>query len=250
MNPVLPLRAPSARFLPCPEPASALLFPVSGYPVPEAERKESLQAMISLSRAFAMQGLSSEMFIHIIPSKNPAVGALISPNGRDWMPRPGLGVWPARRPPAMWTKEDFENLEPGRPPQGAVFPTFRISAPGEARERARATIYGTGAVLEVLTRDSGDVLVERGTQLLLPTIQEPAYRSFPFYLPLLDAAALANVPYDKLQAWLCGASVYLRESIDDGGLLLVSLPPVRPVLESLGITPEPLPPGASQVTIN
>ena len=250
MNPVRPATIPAARFLPCPEPASAVLFPVSGYPVPDPERKTSLQTMVSLSRAFAAQGLSSEMFVHIIPSKNAAAGALLSPNGREWMPRPGLGVWPARRPPALWTKQDFENLEPGHPPQEAVFPTFRISTPGEVRERARATVYGTGAVLEVLTRDSGDVLVKRGTQLLLPTIQEPAYRSFPFYMPLLDAGSIANVTYDKLNIWLCGASVYLRESIDDGGLLVISLAPVRPVLESLGIVPEPLPPATPAAKLN
>jgi hypothetical protein len=239
------------RMIPCPSPAESLLLPVSVYPVPGPERELLLRFMVKLSIALATQWkLSSEIFIHITPSKNPSAGAMISPNARDWLPELGQGVWPARCPPSLWTKEDFADLDPGQLPRDVMHPTFRISKDGGARERARATMFGTGAILEILTRDPGAVLVKRGTDLLLPAIQEPALRSFPYYLPLLDAASIQNVSYDQLHAWLCGGSVYLRESIEDGGLLVIALQPISPVLKSLGVKPDPQQPGALQAPLD
>ncbi len=230
----------SVSAVPCPAPAEAILIPASAYPVPLGERDLLLRLMAKLSSALMLRlKLASEMFIHLTPSKNPAAGGLISPHARAWMPQPGFGVWPAREPPSLWKKEDFADLEPGQPPRDTVHPVFRISKDGNAKEQARSVMFGTGAILEILTRESGPVLVRRGTELLLPKIQETAFRSFPYYLPLLDAASIARISFDELQTWLCGGRVYLRESIEDGGLLVVALDSIRPALETLNAVADP-----------
>lgn len=230
----------AVRSLPCPAPAGAILLPVSGYPAIAAERVSGLDIMVKFSRTLAARrALSSEMFIHITPSKNPSAGAMISRNAREWGPQIGLGVWAAHRPPTLWTKEDFADLDPGQLPRDVIYPTFRIGKGHAANEHARATMFGTGAVLEVLTPDSGPVLMQRGTDLLLPAIHEPALRGFSYYLPLLDAASIATVAYEQLQAWLCGGLAYLRESVQDGGLLVIAMEPIVPILEALGAAPDP-----------
>jgi hypothetical protein len=52
-----------------------------------------------------------------------------------------------------------------------------------------------------------------------PQIAGLSLRSFPSYIPLLDGASLRAASDRDLQDWLCGATAYMRESSEDGGLL-------------------------------
>ncbi len=38
----------------------------------------------------------------------------------------------------------------------------------------------------------------------------------------------------ELKSWLCGASIYIRESPEDSGLLIISAESLEPILKALG----------------
>jgi hypothetical protein len=230
----------SLRKLQCPAPAEAMLLVCSGFPIPEPERAIALRAVTLLSRAWIARSKAlSHVFLHISSSKNPAAAPMISPHARKWAPELGFGVWPARQPPALWTKEEFEALQPGEPPRALAELVFRITCDDAAKEHARGVMFGTGAVIEVQTPDDGPAFTRRATQLLLPTIQDESFRSYPYYFPLLDGATVAAANYAALQSWLCGGGAYIRESIEDCGVLVVALESLRPVLDQIGAVPDP-----------
>jgi len=226
--------------MPCPAPAEAVLLACSGFPIPEEERAILLRCAALLSNALILRSKAlSHVFLYISSGANPAAAPMLSPHARRWMPELGFGVWPARNPPSLWTREDFDKLEPGGQLRPLAELVFRITTDDAAKDHARSVMFGTGAVIEVQTRDDGATFTQRGTQLLLPTIQDEAFKSYPFYFPLLDGAAIAAASYAQLQGWLCGAGAYLRESIEDCGVLVVSLENMRPVLEQVGAVPDP-----------
>ena len=240
----------SLRMLPCPAPAEAVLLACSGFPMPEAERADLLSCVSLLSRALILRSKAlSHVFLHISSSQNPAAAPMLSPHARKWMPELGFGVWLARNPPSLWTREEFENLEPGGQLRPMAELVFRITTDDAAKDHARSIMFGTGAVIEVQSRDDGATLARRGTQLLLPTIQDDAFKSYPFYFPLLDGAAIAAASYAQLQGWLCGGGVYIGESIEDCGVLALSLESIRPVLDQIGAIPDPDTPGGMVIPV-
>jgi hypothetical protein len=70
--------------------------------------------------------------------------------------------------------------------------------------------------------------------VLLPSIQEDGLRAFPLYVPLLTAASLTHSP-EQLNTWLGPVDVYLRESPQDKGLLVLSRAPLHQKLVDAGI---------------
>jgi hypothetical protein len=162
----------------------------------------------------------------------------LSSHGREWLPRLGLGVWPDRQPPTIWTKEDFRNLAPGEKPRTLMDQVFRITKSHEARVDAADTMLGLGAIVQVFTRDSGEEYLKKARALLLPPIKDPSYTCFPFYIPLLELKSMTGAASEKVESWFCGASVYMRESVEDKGVLLASSQPFDAVLRSLGGQPE------------
>jgi hypothetical protein len=85
-----------------------------------------------------------------------------------------------------------------------------------------------------MTRDDGATFLERATSLLLPQLTDRTFTGYPFYVPLLEFGSLARATSDQLETWLCGASLYIRESFEDTGILIVSREPLAPLLEGLG----------------
>lgn len=149
-------------------------------------------------------------------------------NASWWMPRFGVGLWMHQPPPTMWTREEIM-LTPGRP-RPIVERVALLSNEPATQRAAWFRMLGSGAVLRVSRAADRDFIGE-STDLLQPTIADESLTSFPFYVPLLTAAALLtpaphlDIAFDEQ---LPGAFTYLRESIEDGGLLvLVRQEPVR-----------------------
>jgi hypothetical protein len=143
-------------------------------------------------------------------------------------------VWPDREPPTVWTKEDFENLDFGEQPRTLMYQVLRVTTGVEAREDARNTMLGIGAVTQLMTTGGTEALLKAGIETLLPPIQDPAFTAFPYYMPLLEAKSLEGAKTAQLDKWLCGAAVYLRESVEDQAILIASREPLAGLLESLG----------------
>ena len=84
-------------------------------------------------------------------------------------------------------------------------------------------MLGLGAVLEIWAPHG---LLDRARRLFHPTIRDPTFASFPFFVPLLGAASLRTANADEVTEWLCGAALYVRESAEDGGIVVVSPDPL------------------------
>lgn len=217
-------------------PWEAVLVPVSRYPIPEHERASIRTLLNELTSALsATYRVSTEVFIHMAHLQHKDGSAIrFSSEGRNWLPKMGLGVWPDRPAPAIWSRVDFENLTPGERPRTLRNHVFQITRSREAREAARNSMLGWGSVIQIMSIEGGDLLLQKTKQLLLPLITDPSFSCFPFYIPLLERKSVTLHDAGVVESWLCGASVYIRESPEDTGVLIFSREPLSPVLRDIG----------------
>jgi hypothetical protein len=63
----------------------------------------------------------------------------------------------------------------------------------------------------------------QGREVLLPMVKDRRFRKAALYLPLIDQRTLRHPDAaEKLDAWMCGIDVYVRESAEDKGILILS----------------------------
>ena len=143
-------------------------------------------------------------------------------NARLWMPEFGVGIWLDREPPTTWTAEEFLDAAPGTL-RTVIERVVRVQREPVAQASAWRLLLGSGALLRVSAETAGD-FVTGATGMLQPTISDSSLTSFPFYVPLLGAESLINMSpaYDQpLGEHLPAVSAYVRESVEDGGMLFV-----------------------------
>jgi hypothetical protein len=216
-------------------PWESCLIPVSRFPVPEQELASVIGMMSLLSKELSKApGLSTEVFLQFNQIHIENGASLLSEHGRSWMPQPGLGVWPDRESPKLWTKEDFEMLPVGARPRPLSYQVFRISGAKQGRDEARDVMLGRGTIIEMVIEDSSDSFLKRTKEVLLPKITERAFRTYGFYVPLIDRKSLEASRDGQLTTWLAGATAYLRESVEDQGILVISSQPIGPIIERMG----------------
>ncbi len=164
----------------------------------------------------------------------------LSKNGALWMPELGLGVWPDREPPRLWTQADFHELSLGQAPPALMHTVFHLSKGDQAAKDAWERLAGSGTLIYALLSGNPQEFHQKMGDVLMPLIREEALRGYPFYMPLLDgnslqaACAVHPGPRQKapasqiatpLDIWMGPAKFYLRESSEDKGMLIVtSLP--------------------------
>lgn len=143
-------------------------------------------------------------------------------NARYWQPEIGLGVWPHEGLPTTWTKEEFLAAAPGelRP---VMYRVLRVQPDAAVQDAAFTALLGSGCLLRVATAHPGR-FIPGSTTFFEHRILDPSLTSFPFYVPLLTSQALVAPHMDlkaPLNEWLPDVEGYLRESSEDGGLLLL-----------------------------
>jgi hypothetical protein len=221
------------KVIPLEPPWEACLLAVSSFPMTGEELQKSLALMGSLTAALSRKyGLSAETFLQLEQLKPAEARICLSDNGRDWLPEVGLGVWPNRDAPATWTQEEFMNIVPGEKLRPLMFQVFHVTA--SAATKAHDAMFAFGSTLQILTTGPIDVVLQKAKAKFLPKINDRSYRSFPFYVPLLDEEAVKTAPKGQLDEWLCGASAYIRGSYEDKGVLILSNVPLAESLRSLG----------------
>jgi len=227
------------RSLRAPSPWQAFVLPVSGFPIPDptCSAITDLVRRIS-SRAAARWKLFSEVFMELEQMKGLECRYLLSDHGKEWLPEVGLGVWPDREPPALWTRQEFEDLPPGGKLRELVCEVFRISTTPEHRTRARDEMLKFGPVVEILTSCNTSEFLGNMKPVYLSFIKERSHRCFPYYIPLLEGSTIEKMSAEQLQNWCPGISVYFRESFKDKGILLASSLPLGEVFEDLGGRPD------------
>jgi hypothetical protein len=219
------------------EPWEAWLVPTP-LPVP-GETRDSLREVIDrlVTHLCTSMRLAPEFFLQFNQLHNENGSSKLSTNGRKWMPRLGLGVWPDRDPPSLWTPEEFQNLSPGEMIRPLMHQVFQSMAPIPGRHDCRNAFFGIGSGLTVLVKEGDTGFVQRTTSILRPRITEPSFQAFEFYIPLLEARSLAATDAATTDEWLPGVQCYVRESCEDGGILIVSRVPLEKTLQDNGLKP-------------
>jgi hypothetical protein len=175
-----------------------------------------------------------ESFIQMSQARDQATTHLFSDHARKWMPEMGLGVWTNRAPPRMWKAEDLEDMDPASGMPTLLHSLFRVTADANAKLDAMATMTGTGCGLQLISRVESTVLIHDLKVLFLGYIQDRVFRIFPWYVPLIESGALAEPMEPFTASALRGISLYIRESPEDGGILIVSAQPLAEIIAQLG----------------
>ena len=159
---------------------------------------------------------------------------LFADSARRWLPEICLGVWPHRQLPHMLTEEDFEDFDPSAAMSIPMYSTYRVMGDAGVKLDAMRTMMGTGSSLQILGTRSSEHLLLNLTQVFLAAITDRAYRIFPLYVPLIELAALQDPVAQLTTECLAGVRLYIRESWEDKGILLISRDPLAEVFEHLG----------------
>jgi hypothetical protein len=214
------------------EACDAYMLPVSGFPIPEGELHGARWLLdVLTSELTTRKGAVIDVFLQLFQFSGAK--DQLHRSAPRWRPKLGLGVWPDREPPSLWTREDFLKLMPGERIRPPMYELLMITGPVAERNQARNAVLPFGSVIQVISPDSADLLA-RARQLLLPRITHGAFANFPYYVPLLEGHSLRNASAEQLQQWFCGAMTYIRESEEDHGILIASPRPLGPVFKLLG----------------
>ncbi len=208
-------------------------------PAPRGLRPDSydsarafLQELVSYFTA--RLGCGHESFIQIGQVREQEATRLFAEHARDWIPETGLGVWPHRPAPRMLKMEDMENIESASGTGPLLNSVFRVTAHANARLDAMTTMLGTGCGLQLVSHNESAVLLGDMKDLFLDFIQDRIFRIFPWYVPLIEKAMLTESMEPFTASALRGVSLYIRESPEDDGILIVSAQPLAEIVAQLG----------------
>ena len=215
------------------EPYEGHLIRVSGFPLPDAELQPLDRFLERFCAAAANRWkVSSEVFIQLEQLYGPAARPTFSSHGREWMPETGLGVWVDRDPPKKWTLEEVQLLAPGDKLRAIMFQVFRVSNPQPARNAARSTMLRHGSILEILTTESA--YLAKASPIFKDGIVDRSFTCFPFYVGLMEGKTIQNATMEQMHRWFQGMTMYIRQSAEDKGILIVSARPLEALFTELG----------------
>jgi hypothetical protein len=200
----------------------AAVIPLSTFPAPEGEVAPVCEFLRKVVRHLVEHHRGSlDTFLQLTQLHLGDGSQRVSAHGREWMPSMGLGVWPHRDPPHGWTKDELQSLVPGETLRPMMDIVLRVGAQNKGDD-ARDVMLGLGTVLQFVIPSDSDQFLKAARALLWPPIKDPSYTAFPFYVPLFELGAVSGASESDLETWLCGARAVVRESPEDGGILIVS----------------------------
>ncbi len=216
---------------------SAWLLPTGGFPDLTEDRVRRSQLLHSLaSLVCARAHLKPEVVLQLWKLAGSPAEQPLNDNVHAWWPTLGLGIWPDREPPRGWNQELLSDAAAALFRQDEIaLPShklLRIGADEPARINIARQLRGSGTVVETFCADSFDNLARRVREQFLPTITEKRFRRARFYLPVLDRTSLAAAHNaEQFGDWLCGIELYIRESAEDKGVLIVARQELTVLLE-------------------
>jgi hypothetical protein len=217
------------------------LVPVSKFPMPQGELQwvrgfcESLMAHVQ--RAIA--GLQLEV---IIKQSRLYTGLVdhFADHAPMWLPQQGVAVIPHLPPPHVPTRSEIESIDPRcLTPNGAGFPpdivpelVFQIADEG-GREEARRTMGGHGALSVFLSRLQESELHQFWNELFGKRVTDRLFRTAPLFIPLFGTRSFQNVAEDEITAWLESFELFIGESVEDNGIIVVARESLDVVIANL-----------------
>lgn len=213
----------SAQWIDVPKPWHAVLIPLPSIPVEKslrAELHERLSRVMALLRGTNRLQVSTWLLMDTL--HHDGESKKIAANGRRWIPDVGLGVWPDREPPRLWSDEELIDRDHETPVRPLMHTVIHISAGESGSMHAWETMLGTGSVIQLLLEKSPEEFHAAMKEVLLPTIEDETFRGFSMYFPLLSIQSIRDRNASELDRWMGSAVVYLRESTEDTGVLILS----------------------------
>lgn len=205
------------------------------YPLERGEREAYLGLFYRLEQELAaMYGGSPEILLHIWQLHHEDGSQQLSKNGRAWAPVIGMGIWPHHPPPTLWTKEELDNLAPGEVPRPPLFMVARLKESPKRRSEILSLMGGRGTVIEFGVQGDVEIFYRQCQEYFRTFITEPIHAAYPFFFPLMDAQTLPSSTPELVARILGSVRDYLRESPEDGGILLLSRNEFHRYFEELG----------------
>ena len=206
---------------------------VSNFPMPDSEMAAVGNFLRKLLNVVVTEWAHKlEVFLQYNQLYRGDGTARFTRNALQWRPKMGLGVWPDREPPRYYKREDFEELMPGESLNPMLYKVFRVTAAG-ARQPACEAMLGLGTVLAVAIPPDGGSVLNNAKRILGQSIEPGSIPSFPFYIPLLECKSLKSADTQGIKTWLCGSSLYVRESVEDQAILIAASQSVLPILKTM-----------------
>jgi len=159
--------------------------------------------------------------------------ALLSRNALLWRPQFGVGVWLDQPPPTLWTVEEFLKAVPGAGMRPPIYQVARLAPEGCDLLAICKDVGGRGAWLAFSVTCDPEAFLQTEAPLYRSWIEEQSIAAYEFFIPLLKASSLSAGLFTQRQRHFAAVRNYMRESDEDGGLLIVSESPVQPLLDSI-----------------
>jgi hypothetical protein len=193
----------------------------------EAYRRQAGQVLQRIDdHLLAQESVHLEVFLHVWKMAESPIPDLYREHVRLWLPQLGLGIWPDRPAPAPWTQESFmdagAHLLKGEEVPMSAYKLLRMTGEPSARHAASTQLLGSGCSTRFWGNATFETMDLLGRELYLPSIRSQAYRNAEFYVSLLSTAAVLQASSADIERWMCGMDVYVQDSAECGGLLIVS----------------------------
>jgi hypothetical protein len=223
-------------------------------PAPLGLRPNSYDAMRRflvdlISHFIVHRGCVHESYVALHQTRARATNELFQDHARDWLPEAVLGVWTHLPPPRMMTAEDLMEMDSSLSESIRMHTLFRVTTGVPACMDSMTTMAGTGTGIQVVSQMGAERLLNNWKDLFLDFIQERIYRIFPWYIPLLRLQSVEEPIADLSSQALASTLLYIRESPEDGGLLILSREPLEELFLRMGCLPVALTTGARQWTL-
>jgi hypothetical protein len=211
------------------KPWQAALVSVPSFPVLSSEDRAALLERVKqvVEEMRVPEQATRATFLQLWNLGPDNGGSILQQHMASWQPEFGMGVWPTREPPQGWTETSMmDNAAAvllGEEPEMPNHRVLRLQSDRAVQQQIASLLRGYGTLIQVQTRLSLNEFLQNAEKLFLPRITEARFQSEPFYFPLLDVATLnAAATLAELDRWMCGATLYVRESAVDAGVLILA----------------------------
>lgn len=212
------------------------------WPVPPELRPQWIEAGCVLHRRLLPEAGRVIAALQVWHLHEGGAARILGANAPRWNPDFGAGVWLDEPPPRLWTEEELLRLPPGSKVRPPLYQLVRVQPEAADFPAVWREIGGRNAWLALSLSCNPETFLASQAEAYRQWITDPTLLASGWYLPLLRARSAESPLFAARRHHLDLVATYLRESEEDGGLLIWSRMPLAPVLEELGLEAEAGPP--------
>ncbi len=226
----------SFRWLSSTEGLDVAILPAPVFPLPGGVKHPICSVVESIRGAMQRKTRAEIEVFFQMTTLHIGGNVLVSANAKEWWPEYMMGVRPGN-PPRMLRHEEVAEIDPTGPFPYTFHPVFHVTR-AEGRTHCVGVLSGFATLVTLVTHTKFDDFIEEMEKQFLDKIEEPLFRSVPKYLPLIDAPSAIAAGPALVEQWLAGAHLYIRESFDEKGIVIISREPLQPILDELQARPD------------